>query len=133
MPVCPVCRSQNMETAKFCGNCGNPFPRVSEATAQLRKCEQGHIYSAVYQACPYCPQGVEAKRESNSFETRVEEIPSFVDVSTARPAAPAEFATRIDDLPLSSFPAPPGESAADLAIRLATIIGPGIEVLAATG
>ncbi|NOT61304.1 MAG: FHA domain-containing protein [Acidobacteria bacterium] len=111
MPVCPVCRSQNMESAKFCGNCGNPFPRTPETTSSLRKCEQGHIYSAVYQNCPYCPQGVEAKREANSFETRIEEIPSFVDVPTSRPAvtAPTEFATRIDApaFEVPSFNAPP--------------------------
>jgi hypothetical protein len=119
MPVCPVCRSQNMESAKFCGNCGNPFPRVAETTSSLRKCEQGHIYSAVYQNCPYCPQGgvasAEAKREAGSFETRIEEIPSFVDVPVARPAAmpppffptaPAatDFATRIDAPGMPDFP-----------------------------
>ncbi len=107
MPVCPVCRSQNMESAKFCGNCGNPFPRVAETTSSLRKCEQGHIYSAVYQNCPYCPQGqgLDAKRDVNSFETRIEDIPSFVDVPQARPplSAPMEFATRIDAPPLPEW------------------------------
>ncbi len=108
MPVCPVCRSQNMESAKFCGNCGNPFPRVAETTSSLRKCEQGHIYSAVYQNCPYCPQGgmgLDAKREANSFETRIEEVTSFVDVPSPRPAvsAPMEFATRIDGPAIPDF------------------------------
>lgn len=56
MLICPVCRSQNMETAKFCGNCGHPFPRQSEPVSTLVNCAQGHIYSAVYNHCPYCPQ-----------------------------------------------------------------------------
>ncbi len=90
MPICPVCRSQNMETAKFCGNCGNPFPRTAESTSSLLKCEQGHIYSAVYQTCPYCPAGSEAV-SNVGFETRIEEAPEFI-------PAPAggDFATRIE-------------------------------------
>ena len=56
MLTCPVCRSQNMEAAKFCGNCGHPFPRQAEPVSSLVNCAQGHIYSAVYNHCPYCPQ-----------------------------------------------------------------------------
>jgi hypothetical protein len=118
-----------METAKFCGNCGNPFPRTSETTSSLRKCEQGHIYSAVYQACPYCPQGTEAKREASAFETRIEEAPSFVEVP-GRPVAAgtSDFATRIDAPPLPSWPSapslpsPPAMSDSDLATRIETPI-----------
>jgi hypothetical protein len=113
-----------METAKFCGNCGNPFPRTSETTSSLRKCEQGHIYSAVYQSCPYCPQGAEVKHESSTFETRIEEAPSYVDV-TGRPAQAGtnDFATRIDAPPFPNWPSTPsipalGES--DLATRFET-------------
>lgn len=89
MPICPVCRSQNMETAKFCGNCGNPFPRTSESTSSLLKCEQGHIYSAVYQACPYCP-GAETVN-SSAFETRIEEPPELIPAPSG-----GDFATRIE-------------------------------------
>lgn len=56
MLTCPVCRSQNTESAKFCGNCGHPFPRPAEPVSSLVNCTQGHIYSAVYNHCPYCPQ-----------------------------------------------------------------------------
>lgn len=56
MLICPVCRSQNMEAAKFCGNCGHPFPRQAEPVSALVNCTHGHIYSAVYNHCPYCPQ-----------------------------------------------------------------------------
>lgn len=75
MLSCPVCRSQNMDTAKFCGNCGNPFPRPSLPTSSLINCPQGHVYSAVYQYCPYCPQPESASVSDTSaaFATRVEE------------------------------------------------------------
>ena len=111
MPICPVCRSQNMETAKFCGNCGNPFPRTSETTSSLLKCEQGHIYSAVYANCPYCPQPEAAS--SGTFETRIEESVSFVEPPP--PAAPptGDFATRIEA---------PAFSDNDLVTRLETPI-----------
>lgn len=56
MVICPVCRSQNMETAKFCGSCGQSFSRQPEPVSTLVNCVQGHIYSAVYNHCPYCPQ-----------------------------------------------------------------------------
>jgi hypothetical protein len=56
MVNCPVCRSQNMETAKFCGSCGQPFSRQPEPVSTVVNCAQGHIYSAVYNHCPYCPQ-----------------------------------------------------------------------------
>ena len=56
MLICPVCRSQNTESAKFCGSCGHPFPRQAEPVSTLVNCVQGHIYSAVYNHCPYCPQ-----------------------------------------------------------------------------
>ena len=55
MLTCPVCRSQNMDSAKFCGNCGTPFPRSPVPSSSLVNCPQGHIYSAVYEHCPYCP------------------------------------------------------------------------------
>ena len=83
MLSCPVCRSQNMDTAKFCGNCGNPFPRPSLPTSSLINCPQGHVYSAVYQYCPYCPQP-----ESASLSD-----------------APATFATRIEE-PVTAFEPP---------------------------
>lgn len=75
MLSCPVCRSQNMDTAKFCGNCGNPFPRPSMPTSSLINCPQGHVYSAVYQYCPYCPQPESAAAQEipNDFATRIEE------------------------------------------------------------
>ena len=75
MLICPVCRSQNMDTAKFCGNCGNPFPRPSMPTSSLINCPQGHVYSAVYQFCPYCPQpeAVPSLGSQPDFATRIEE------------------------------------------------------------
>lgn len=75
MLTCPVCRSQNMDSAKFCGNCGNPFPRPSMPTSSLINCPQGHVYSAVYQYCPYCPQPESASSpdSQNDFSTRIAE------------------------------------------------------------
>lgn len=97
MLICPVCRSQNMDTAKFCGNCGNSFPRVAEPTSSLINCAQGHIYSAVYEHCPYCPQPGNRDAE---FATRVEEPITTIDPPGQTPGAykqpSSEFATRID-------------------------------------
>jgi hypothetical protein len=97
MLICPVCRSQNMDTAKFCGNCGNPFPRSSDPTASLINCPQGHIYSAVYQHCPYCPQS--ERSDPSSFITRIEEQVTAIDVPTVvggqSSSSQMDFATRI--------------------------------------
>ncbi len=98
MLICPVCRSQNMDTAKFCGNCGNPFPRPSSPTSSLINCSQGHIYSAVYEHCPYCPQPAGAA--DSDFITRVEEPITSVDAPAPLKTAPAEssneFITRVE-------------------------------------
>jgi hypothetical protein len=98
MLICPVCRSQNMDTAKFCGNCGNPFPRPSEPTSSLINCPQGHVYSAIYQHCPYCPQP--ESDDASSFITRVEEQVTAVDpssgVSTLPQSPPIDFSTRVE-------------------------------------
>jgi FHA domain len=94
MLICPVCRSQNMDTAKFCGNCGNPFPRPAAPTSSLINCAQGHVYSAVYEYCPYCPQ---PESQDSDFITRVEEPITAVDPAPdAHSPSPNDFATRID-------------------------------------
>jgi len=107
MLTCSVCRSQNMETAKFCGNCGNPFPRPSMPTSSLINCPQGHVYSAVYQFCPYCPQ------------------PEPITQS----GPPSDFATRIEE-PVTAFepPGPPPSSRLEsYATNFETRVG-GVEV-----
>src|SRR5688572_14045092 len=89
MLICSVCRSQNMDSAKFCGNCGSPFSQPSSAApsvstyvsspsgnaapSSLINCPQGHIYSSVYQDCPYCPQYENGN--ASEYETRIEEGP----------------------------------------------------------
>lgn len=97
MLICPVCRSQNMDTAKFCGNCGNSFPRPSMPTSSLINCPQGHVYSAVYQFCPYCPQP-EAMPNSgppSDFATRIEDPITAIEPSAPQVAAsPMEFSQR---------------------------------------
>src|SRR5215470_8116511 len=94
MLICPVCRSQNMDTAKFCGNCGNPFPRPAAPTSSLINCAQGHVYSAVYEYCPYCPQ---PESRDSDFTTRVEEPITAIDPTPyANSPSPNDFATRID-------------------------------------
>ena len=94
MLICPVCRSQNMDTAKFCGNCGNPFPRPAAPTSSLINCAQGHVYSAVYEYCPYCPQ---PESRDSDFITRVEEPITAVDPAPyTHSQSPNDFATRID-------------------------------------
>ncbi|MCI0387235.1 MAG: FHA domain-containing protein [Acidobacteria bacterium] len=83
-----------MDTAKFCGNCGNPFPRPAAPTSSLINCAQGHVYSAVYEYCPYCPQ---PESRDSDFITRVEEPITAVDPAPyAHSQSPNDFATRID-------------------------------------
>jgi FHA domain len=100
MMICPVCRSQNMDSAKFCGNCGNPFSRSPETTSSLIKCPQDHIYSTIYQYCPYCPQPESEDDEAN-YITRVEDpgIPADQDNAMANAITYTnnDFATLVDN------------------------------------
>lgn len=102
MLICPICRNQNLETAKFCGNCGNSFTRQSTSTSSLINCAQGHVYSAVYEHCPYCPQQQVENRDLD-FVTRVEAPLTAVDPPRGTGPAPYaysqnpnDFVTRID-------------------------------------
>jgi len=98
MLTCPVCRSQNMDTAKFCGNCGTPFPRSPVPSSSLVNCPQGHIYSAVYEHCPYCPQPEPVK--TGDFATRVEGNEATGETPSRNVPVPAgsanEFVTRVE-------------------------------------
>src|SRR5262249_16977027 len=97
MLICPVCRSQNMDTAKFCGNCGNPFPRPSAPTSSLINCAQGHIYSAVYEHCPYCPQSEGSDSEFfTPLEAPITAVHPPVPPPFARPTRPSDLVTAID-------------------------------------
>ncbi|MGH9844727.1 MAG: FHA domain-containing protein [Blastocatellia bacterium] len=127
MLICSVCRSQNMDTAKFCGNCGNPFTQSSTsipatpsyttstaaaaATSSLINCPQGHIYSSVYQNCPYCPHADSGPM--SEFATRIEE-PSAPITAIDGPAN--DFATRTGSedtlFELPSVPPDPMQTAA---------------------
>ena len=127
MLICPVCRSQNMDTAKFCGNCGNPFPRPAAPTSSLINCAQGHVYSAVYEHCPYCPQ---PESRDMDFATRVEEPITALDSTPY--TSPNDFSTRIDanetlfetdESPSVNTPAPP-PAPAFAPTELATAISP---------
>lgn len=100
--ICPICRNQNLDTAKFCGNCGNSFTRQSTSTSSLINCAQGHVYSAVYENCPYCPQPQFESRDLD-FATRVEAPVTEVDslrgtgpTTYAHLQNPNDFVTRID-------------------------------------
>ncbi|MCI0337266.1 MAG: FHA domain-containing protein [Acidobacteria bacterium] len=106
-----------MDSAKFCGNCGNAFSRSSDQTSSLINCPQGHIYSAVYQHCPYCPQP--EGNDASSFITRVEEpvtaIDPFSAITAPSPSSQMDYATRVEtnesmfetlDSPVVNPPAP---------------------------
>src|SRR5215467_12322296 len=121
MLICPTCRNQNLDTAKFCGNCGNSFTRPSASTSSLINCAQGHIYSAVYEHCPYCPQ---PEGRESEFVTRVEEPITAVDPPGLEPfghsTSPSDFVTRVDagetlfetaESPIVSPPAAPPQGA----------------------
>ena len=129
MLICPVCRSQNMETAKFCGNCGKPFPRPSMPTSSLINCPQGHVYSAVYQFCPYCPQPepITQSGPPSDFATRVEEPVTAFEPLPASPSARLEpyatnfetrigsseiFETRVSSVEIAEIVQPPVETVA---------------------
>lgn len=129
MLICPVCRSQNMETAKFCGNCGKSFPRPSMPTSSLINCPQGHVYSAVYQFCPYCPQPepITQSGPPSDFATRVEEPVTVFEPLSASPSVRLEpyatnfetsigskevFETRVSSEEITEFVQPPVETVA---------------------
>jgi hypothetical protein len=101
MLICPTCRNQNLDTAKFCGNCGNSFTRPSASTASLINCAQGHVYSAVYEHCPYCPQP-QYESPDLDFATRVETPVTTIDPplgtgpATYAHSQNTDFVTRID-------------------------------------
>lgn len=97
MLICPVCRSQNMATAKFCGNCGNAFPRPSPSSSSFLNCAQGHTYAAIYTNCPYCPQPANA--EQADFDTRIGAPITAIEPPGQPPAPQYDFATRIDPGP----------------------------------
>jgi Inner membrane component of T3SS, cytoplasmic domain len=139
MLICPTCRNQNLDTAKFCGNCGNSFTRPSASTSSLINCAQGHVYSAVYEHCPYCPQPQIESRESD-FATRVETPVTTID--TPRSAGPtvfahsqstADFATRVDThenvfetLESPTLPPPPSAPLAPTPAFISTEITPAV-------
>jgi len=52
--LCSVCRTQNMDTAKFCGHCGHPFLPDAETPNGLVRCLKGHAYNPTHAMCPYC-------------------------------------------------------------------------------
>ncbi|MBO0798147.1 MAG: FHA domain-containing protein [Blastocatellia bacterium] len=103
MLVCAVCRSQNMDSAKFCGNCGNAFSRNSEPASSLIDCPQGHIYSAAYPNCPYCPQadagGASAFNRRPSAPSGFDESFGSIDqLSAASLNGPKRSDSRFDSL-----------------------------------
>jgi hypothetical protein len=138
MLICPTCRNQNLDTAKFCGNCGNSFTRPA-STSSLINCAQGHVYSAVYEHCPYCPQPQVESLESD-FATRVETPVTTID--TPRGVGPtvfahsqntADFATRIDThenvfetLESPTLPPPPSAPLAPAPAFVPTEITPAV-------
>ncbi|MFN0120074.1 MAG: FHA domain-containing protein [Blastocatellia bacterium] len=70
---CPACKVQNIDGAKFCGACGAALAAGASAaasTGSLTNCPQGHVFSAVYPQCPYCPQP--DQRPAADFATRIE-------------------------------------------------------------
>ena len=95
--ICPVCRSQNLETAKFCGNCGSPFPRSAPPSSSLQNCAQGHVYSAVYEHCPYCPQPERAAPTPADFATRIE-TPLETVMETPVPSVPPQASARTEKM-----------------------------------
>jgi hypothetical protein len=133
-----------METAKFCGNCGSPFPRGAAPSTSLLNCPQGHVYSAVYEHCPYCPQP-EAGATSADFATRIETaIETTIEPPASIPTTPPssaqrtervrrDYATLIEPAPgaaaqptdpitgaptMESFPAPTGPTEASVSVSV---------------
>jgi FHA domain-containing protein/zinc ribbon protein len=139
MLICPTCRNQNLDTAKFCGNCGNSFTRPSASTSSLINCAQGHVYSAVYEHCPYCPQ-TQIESLETDFATRVETPVTAIDPNRgtgptifAHSQNTSDFATRIDThesvfetLETPTLPPPPSAPLAPAPALIATEITPAV-------
>lgn len=90
--ICPVCKAQNIDTAKFCGGCGTPMTKSAAPApaSSLVTCAQGHVYSSVYNACPYCPQSDRPAQSDfatriEPVETRVEPLQTVVEPLATRP------------------------------------------------
>ncbi|HZS05017.1 MAG TPA: FHA domain-containing protein [Blastocatellia bacterium] len=129
--ICPVCKSQNIETAKFCGGCGTPLaksaPPASQASS-LITCAQGHVYSSIYQACPYCPQP--DRPAQADFATRIEPVAE---------TAIEPLITNIEPLPTITQPPPSRQAPATVVepqakkgtsqVRrdYATVVDPGVQ------
>ncbi len=137
--ICPVCKSPNIETAKFCGGCGTTMAKSAEPAApasSLVTCAQGHVYSAVYNACPYCPQpdrvapaDFATRIEAADFATRIEPIRTSVE----------PMPTVIQPPPVNQSPAtviePPASQLQTGKVRrdYATVIDPGFAEGSPTG
>lgn len=128
--ICPACKSNNIDTAKFCGGCGTSLKAgaaAAEPPSSLVSCAQGHVYSAVYNACPYCPA---ADRPSPSdFATRIEPL---ADTSVnALPTTIEPLPTVVQPVVSRSAPAtvvePPADQNRTGPVRrdYATVIDPG--------
>lgn len=65
-------------------------------TSSLINCPQGHVYSAVYQFCPYCPQPESASQ--GDFATRIEESVTAYEPSAAPQTAmpSSDFSTQAE-------------------------------------
>ncbi|MFN0084230.1 MAG: FHA domain-containing protein [Blastocatellia bacterium] len=141
MLICSVCRNQNLDSAKFCGNCGNPFPRslgteapaAASSTSSLINCPQGHIYSAVYENCPYCPQSGKLVSE---FATRIDDEHASPITAVDPPAyqanlrsvpstsSPGDFITRISPEDTLFEPVEPPSNARSLNTSQTPVLAP---------
>jgi hypothetical protein len=68
-------------------------------TSSLINCPQGHVYSAVYQFCPYCPQPepITQSGPPSEFATRIEEPVTAFELPQASPSDRLEpYATNFE-------------------------------------
>jgi hypothetical protein len=121
--ICPACKSNNIDTAKFCGGCGTPLKSASApAASTLVNCAQGHVYSSVYNACPYCPP-VDRKAPADfatriepSAETTIEPAPTVV-----QPVGPKSAPATVIEPPMEN------NRTGQMRRDYATVIDPGMD------
>lgn len=75
MVICPKCGYQNLQTAKFCNNCGGPMQPTTQGTINCPKC--GTSNTAGTKFCANCGTPLQATVKCPKCQTEVPEGTKF--------------------------------------------------------